>query len=350
MGVRHRELAARRRAVPSREHPDARRPGACSATSSLRDGGERRAVAAAAARPHERAAQRPRAAARRRRPDRGARRRADARADDAALRAGDGRRLPRGAARQGRDGRRRCAALPRAMRGLARRAAAAAGRTRRSTSSAPAATARAASTSRPARRCSSRPGRARSSSTATARSRAAPAAPTCSRRSACRCRSTSARRGACLAATGFTFLFAPHYHPAMKAVAPVRRALAVRTVFNLLGPLTNPAAPPFSLIGAYSRGRRGGSWRRRSPACRSSAHSSCTASRAGTRRRRSVRSSCYDVRPGRVSSVGARSARLGLARCAPAELAGGDAAHNAARPARGVRGRATAARTATRCC
>ena len=58
--------------------------------------------------------------------------------------------------------------------------------------------------------------------------------------------------GECLAATGFTFLFAPHYHPAMKAVAPVRAALGIRTVFNMLGPLTNPAAPPFHLIGAYS--------------------------------------------------------------------------------------------------
>jgi hypothetical protein len=62
--------------------------------------------------------------------------------------------------------------------------------------------------------------------------------------------------GECLAETGFTFLFAPHYHPAMKEVAPVRRALGVRTVFNLLGPLTNPAEPPFSLIGAYSARRR----------------------------------------------------------------------------------------------
>jgi anthranilate phosphoribosyltransferase len=58
--------------------------------------------------------------------------------------------------------------------------------------------------------------------------------------------------GACLAATGFTFLFAPHYHPAMKAIAPVRAALGIRTVFNMLGPLTNPAAPPYYLIGAYS--------------------------------------------------------------------------------------------------
>ena len=55
----------------------------------------------------------------------------------------------------------------------------------------------------------------------------------------------------CFEATGFTFLFAPYYHPAMKAVAPIRAALGIRTVFNLLGPLTNPAAPRFRLIGAY---------------------------------------------------------------------------------------------------
>jgi len=51
---------------------------------------------------------------------------------------------------------------------------------------------------------------------------------------------------------GFTFLFAPHFHPAMKAVASVRRTLGVRTVFNLLGPLTNPAAPGYAVVGAPS--------------------------------------------------------------------------------------------------
>ena len=55
----------------------------------------------------------------------------------------------------------------------------------------------------------------------------------------------------CFAATGFTFLFAPYFHPAMKVLAPIRAALGIRTVFNLLGPLTNPAAPRFRLIGAY---------------------------------------------------------------------------------------------------
>lgn len=49
---------------------------------------------------------------------------------------------------------------------------------------------------------------------------------------------------------GFTFLFAPVFHAATKGVGPVRRALGVRTVFNLLGPLTNPARPGRQLIGA----------------------------------------------------------------------------------------------------
>jgi anthranilate phosphoribosyltransferase len=43
----------------------------------------------------------------------------------------------------------------------------------------------------------------------------------------------------------------------MKAIAPVRQALGVRTVFNILGPLTNPAEPPFHVIGAYSVPPRG---------------------------------------------------------------------------------------------
>ena len=61
-----------------------------------------------------------------------------------------------------------------------------------------------------------------------------------------------AAAGACLARCGFTFLFAPHYHPATKNIAAVRQALGVRTVFNILGPLANPAAPPFHVIGAFS--------------------------------------------------------------------------------------------------
>jgi anthranilate phosphoribosyltransferase len=56
-----------------------------------------------------------------------------------------------------------------------------------------------------------------------------------------------------LISPGFAFLFAPAYHPAMKTVAPVRRDLGFRTVFNLLGPICNPAQVRRQLIGIYAR-------------------------------------------------------------------------------------------------
>lgn len=52
---------------------------------------------------------------------------------------------------------------------------------------------------------------------------------------------------------GFTFMHAPLFHPAMKYVAPVRRALQAKTFFNLLGPMVNPARPPHQLVGVYSQ-------------------------------------------------------------------------------------------------
>ena len=135
--------------------------------------------------------------------------------------------------------------------------------------------------------------------------------------------------GDCLAVTGFTFLFAPHYHPSMKEIAPVRRALGVRTVFNMLGPLTNPAGPPFSLIGAYS-----------SDAAKLMAE---TLSGMPIERVFVIHGDAgwdeptpigpfelYDVRPGRVERTVRDPRDLGLARCTPESLAGGDAAHNAA--------------------
>ena len=48
------------------------------------------------------------------------------------------------------------------------------------------------------------------------------------------------------------FLHAPLFHPALKSVAPLRKGLGLRTFFNLLGPLVNPAKPKFSMIGVYS--------------------------------------------------------------------------------------------------
>lgn len=56
----------------------------------------------------------------------------------------------------------------------------------------------------------------------------------------------------CLRATGFVFLFAPLMHPAMRRVQPIRRALRTRTVFNVLGPLTNPAHAPAQILGVYA--------------------------------------------------------------------------------------------------
>jgi anthranilate phosphoribosyltransferase len=141
----------------------------------------------------------------------------------------------------------------------------------------------------------------------------------------------------CLQATGFTFLFAPHYHPAMKAIAPVRAALGIRTVFNLLGPLTNPAEAPYGVVGAWSlevaalmadtlsglpiarmfvvHGETG--WDEPTPA---------------------APFALFDVRPGEVSRSRRDASDFGLAACSTADLRGADARHNAARLAAVLRG------------
>ena len=55
----------------------------------------------------------------------------------------------------------------------------------------------------------------------------------------------------CIVQVGIGFMFAPNHHPAMKNVAPVRKELGVRTLFNILGPLTNPAGAPNILMGVF---------------------------------------------------------------------------------------------------
>ena len=57
----------------------------------------------------------------------------------------------------------------------------------------------------------------------------------------------------CIAETGFGFLFAPHFHPALKNLSGLRRELGVRTIFNMLGPLVNPAGASHQLIGVFDR-------------------------------------------------------------------------------------------------
>jgi anthranilate phosphoribosyltransferase len=132
----------------------------------------------------------------------------------------------------------------------------------------------------------------------------------------------------CLQATNFTFLFAPAYHPAMKAVVPIRAALSVRTVFNVLGPLTNPAAPPFQLIGAYSKD---------AAKLMADAMSGMPLERAfvvhgelGWDEATPVGDFwLYDVTPGKVTESTRSPEDYGLQRCRPEDLEGSDAEHNA---------------------
>ncbi len=138
----------------------------------------------------------------------------------------------------------------------------------------------------------------------------------------------AAAAAACLAATGFTFLYAPHYHPATAGVAPIRAALGVRTVFNILGPLVNPAQPPLHLIGAFSL----------------SVARLMADTLAGLPGERAFvvhgaegwdeptpigPFTVFDVRPGRVDAGLRSPADYGLKSCTAAELAGGDAQYNA---------------------
>jgi anthranilate phosphoribosyltransferase len=136
------------------------------------------------------------------------------------------------------------------------------------------------------------------------------------------------RAAECFAATGFTFLFAPHYHPAMKSLAAVRATLGVRTVFNILGPLTNPAEPPFHVIGAYDL-----------PTAELMAQALVGMNieralvvhgAAGWDEPTPVGPfELFDVRAGEVRREQRNPADYGLAPCTVEDLAGGDAAQNA---------------------
>jgi len=139
------------------------------------------------------------------------------------------------------------------------------------------------------------------------------------------------RLSALIDAHGFAFLFAPRLHPAMRAVMPVRRVLGVRTVFNLLGPLANPAGVRRQVVGVYAPAAVplvAGALAELGAEHAWVVHgddgldelSVCAPTRV------------VEVRDGRV--VGERTVEpgeLGIARATRADLAGGDAAENARR-------------------
>lgn len=126
--------------------------------------------------------------------------------------------------------------------------------------------------------------------------------------------------------TGFCFLFAPQYHAGVKHAMPVRRALATRTLFNLLGPLSHPAAPPLQLLGVYDAAR-----------CRTLAES---LRELGCREALVVNGGIDEIalhgatrvarlHAGEISELEIAPADAGLKTRPLSELAGGDASFNA---------------------
>ena len=128
---------------------------------------------------------------------------------------------------------------------------------------------------------------------------------------------------------GFGFMFAPTHHPAMKHAAPVRRELAARTVFNVLGPLTNPAGARAQVVGVYSPTLVHDDRRACSRGSARTARSSCTAPSASTSSRRRAPNLVCEVVDGAVREREIDPLELGVERCAPEELRGGTPAENA---------------------
>lgn len=127
---------------------------------------------------------------------------------------------------------------------------------------------------------------------------------------------------------GFGFCFAPRFHPAMKAVAAIRKELGIRTIFNLIGPLANPAPLTFQLVGVSEA-------RFMRPIAEALA-------RLGIRHGMVVRgcdgvdevtttdeTEFIEVDRGRLTEGRWDPERLGVPRATPADLRGGDAQHNA---------------------
>ena len=146
-----------------------------------------------------------------------------------------------------------------------------------------------------------------------------------------------AAAGRCFAALGFTFLFAPYYHAATRGIAPVRAALGVRTVFNILGPLSNPAAPAHLVLGAFdlptaelmAQSLRGSGITRAFVIHGADGWDEPTPIGPFT---------LFDVGPSGVRVEQRTPADYGLACCLPGALAGADAEYNAAQLRRVLNG------------
>lgn len=129
--------------------------------------------------------------------------------------------------------------------------------------------------------------------------------------------------------TGFAYLHAPAYHPAMARIAPIRKALGVRTVFNILGPLTNPASPPFGVVGAYAPSVA--QLMARALAGMEIERVFVVHGDPGWDEATPVGPyMVFDVTPGRVEQLVRDPLDEGIARCTAEQLRGGNPEHNAA--------------------
>jgi len=142
---------------------------------------------------------------------------------------------------------------------------------------------------------------------------------------------------------GFGFCFAPAFHPAMKAVAPIRKALGTRTIFNLIGPLANPAPLTFQLVGVSEE-------RLLTPMAEALmklgirhglvVHGEDGLDEVTT----TAETKALEVRDGHVTPLRLSPEAFGLSRATPQALRGGDAAQNAARATAILQGEVSAQR------
>ncbi len=132
----------------------------------------------------------------------------------------------------------------------------------------------------------------------------------------------------CIREAGIGFMFAPAHHPAMKHVGPTRVELGTRTIFNLLGPLSNPAGVKRQMVGVFA-----GQWVEPLAAVLANLGSSHAWVVHGSDGLDEVTgtgpSAVAELKGGAIRTFTVRPEDVGLGLCRPEDLKGGDAAHNA---------------------